>query len=107
MTQENEAARDLGQLREILLAPVEERNKERDEKILDFVEDMAKSLTGRIQELEDRIDELTNIIEQDRLQVVGDIGDAIAQLGQQLRHVGQPIGSYAKGDAEEDLKQTG
>ncbi len=85
MTQEDMAAHELGQLRDILLAPVEERNKERDEKILDFVEDMAKSLTERINDLEQRIDQINMQAEDDRRQMVDSMADAMAALGQQLR----------------------
>ena len=87
MTELDENTQELGQLRDILLAPMEQRNKQRDEKILDFVEDLAKSLNSRINELEQRIEQLGIDAEEDRRQVVDNMADTMASLGQQLRAI--------------------
>jgi septal ring factor EnvC (AmiA/AmiB activator) len=91
---EDAAARELGQLRDILLAPVEERNKQRDEQILDFVEDLAKSLTARINDLEQRIEQLNAQAEDDRRHVVENMADAMACLGSQLREASRTPDPY-------------
>ncbi len=106
MTDQDAAARELGQLRDILLAPVEERNKQRDEQILDFVEDMAKSLTARINDLEQRIEQLCAQADDDRRHVVENMADAMASLGNQLRQASRAPDPYGL-DQKADKQETG
>ncbi len=73
-------------LRELLLKPIYEQNRIRDQKIMDFVEQFSVDLTSRLNVLESRLDELASTIDN-RDNVVSDIGDGIASLGQQLRQL--------------------
>ncbi len=81
-------------LRELLLKPIYEQNKIRDQRIMEFVEQFSTDLTARVSALEQRLGELASLVDN-RDSVVSDIGDGIASLGLQLRQL------VSKADADE------
>ena len=71
-------------LRELLLKPIYEQGKVRDQQLVKFVEQFGAKLTARLCALEQRVDQLVSEIDN-RDDVVSDIGEGIATLAQQLR----------------------
>jgi len=85
---ENTASEDLENLRAILIGPFEEHLRMRDEKILEVVSQMQTTVFERVAKLEEIVAKLPESLDQDRHRTVIEIGDAMAQLGQQLRTFG-------------------
>jgi hypothetical protein len=85
---ENTASEDLENLRAILIGPFEEHLRMRDEKILEVVSQMQTTMFERVAKLEEIVTKLPESMDQDRHRTVIEIGDAMAQLGQQLRTFG-------------------
>ncbi len=77
---------DIQVLRDVLLKPLYEQNKVRDQKLVQFVEQFGAKLTTRLRELEKRIDLLAEEIDK-RENMVSGIGEGIACLGQELRQL--------------------
>ena len=77
---------DMETLRQLLLGPLYEQNKQRDQKILEFVETFTTDLTTRLSIVESKLNELAFQLDG-RDGAVSEIGEAIAGLGQQLRLV--------------------
>jgi hypothetical protein len=85
---ETKASEDLDNLRAILVGPFEEHLRLRDEKILDVITQMQSAVFDRVSRLEEIVASLSESLDQDRNRTVTEIGDAMAQLGQQLRTFG-------------------
>ncbi|MGI9413940.1 MAG: hypothetical protein ACR2PM_09735 [Hyphomicrobiales bacterium] len=79
---------ELDQLRQILLTPMEKTNELRDQKILDFIKGETASTLARLNQIEARLVEISDTVADERRRTVTDIGDAIAELGQQLKRLG-------------------
>ncbi len=77
---------ELQMLRDLLLRPLVEQNKARDQKIMEFIEQFSTELTARLSTLETRVAELAAEVDN-RGSAVCDIGEGIATLGQQLRQL--------------------
>ena len=77
---------DMETLRQLLLGPLYEQNKQRDQKILEFVETFTTDLTTRLSIVESKLTELALQLDG-RDCAVSEIGELIAGLGQQLRLV--------------------
>ncbi|MGI9484142.1 MAG: hypothetical protein ACR2OR_17475 [Hyphomicrobiales bacterium] len=88
MASERNDSEELEQLREILLGPFEEHLKLRDEKILEVIGKIQTSTFERVKKLEETVLKLSEALDEDRNRTVTEIGDAMAQLGQQLRGFG-------------------
>ena len=86
MSDKENTTNEMQHLRELLLKPIYEQNKIRDQKIMEFVEQFSTDLTSRVSALEQRLGELVSLVDN-RDSVVSDIGDGIASLGQQLRQL--------------------
>ena len=76
---------ELDQLRQILLSPMEKTNEVRDQKILDFIKSETAATLARLNQIEARLNEISESVADDRQRTMTDIGDAIAELGQQLK----------------------
>ena len=79
---------ELDQLRQILLSPMEKTNELRDQKILDFIKSETAATMSRLNQIEARLNDLSESVADDRRRTVTEIGDAIAELGQQLKRLG-------------------
>ena len=88
MASERNDSEELEQLRTILLGPFEEHLKLRDEKILEVIGKIQSSTFERVTKLEETVLKLSKALDDDRNRTVTEIGDAMAQLGQQLRGFG-------------------
>jgi len=86
MSDRKDTSNEMQLLRELLLKPIYEQNRMRDQKIMEFVEQFSTDLTSRVSALEQRLGELASLIDS-RDSVVSDIGEGIASLGQQLRQL--------------------
>ncbi len=91
---------DMETLRQLLLGPLYEQNKLRDQKILEFVETFTTDLTTRLSIVERKLNELALQLDG-RDGAVSEIGEAIAGLGQQLRLV------VSKGKAGNETSPSG
>jgi len=78
---------ELDQLRQILLSPMEKTNELRDQKILDFIKSETAATMSRLNQIEARLSEVSDTMADDRRRTVTEIGEAIAELGQQLKRL--------------------
>ena len=76
---------ELDQLRQILLSPMEKTNELRDQKILDFIKSETAATMSRLNQIEARLSEVSDTMADDRRRTVTEIGEAIAELGPQLK----------------------
>lgn len=88
MALERNDSEELEKLRQILLGPFEEHSRLRDEKILQVMQQIQASTFERVAKLEETVKQLSDALDEDRNRTVTEIGDAMAQLGQQLRSFG-------------------
>jgi len=77
---------EMQMLRGLLLRPMVEQNEVRDQKIMEFIEQFSTELSARLASLEAQVSRLAKEIDN-RDNVVFDIGEGIASLGQQLRQL--------------------
>jgi len=86
MQEQDNSKDEMRMLRDLLLRPMVEQNKVRDQKIMEFIEQFSTELTARLNSLEARVAELAAEV-GNRDSAVCDIGEGIASLGQQLRQL--------------------
>ena len=89
MVSDTSASEELDQVRKIMTGPLEEHIEMLDNKVLEVIGQMQATVFERISAIETQVQELSGLVEEDRSRMVNEIGDAMAQLGRQLRDAGR------------------